>query len=64
MDSGISILTKAHSETFEPGILCAMKNSVSVLFRILSVSGPITRTLEKGGASTGGGRGLLLADAA
>ena len=59
MDSGISILTKAHSETFEPGILCAMKNNLSVLFRILAVSGPIAGTLEGGGASTGGGGGLL-----
>ena len=61
MDKGMSILTKAHSEMSEPGVLCAMKNKLSVLFRILAVNGPIARTLEGGGASIGGGGGLLAA---
>ena len=52
MDRGTSTLTKAHSETFEPGLLCATKNNLSVLFRILAVGGPIAGTL--------GGEGLLM----
>ena len=45
----VSILIKARSETSEPGILCAMKNNLSMLFRILAVNGPIAGTLDRGG---------------
>ena len=55
MDRGTSILTKAHSDISEPGIMCAIKNNLSALFRILAVSGPIAGTLGGGGASNGGG---------
>ena len=63
MDNCRSILTKAHSDWSEPGILCAIKNNLSVLDMILAVKRETSGTLGEAGASTGGGGDLLAASA-
>ncbi len=50
----MSTQTSAHSVTREPGILCDIKNSLSVIAIMLAVSGLIAGTIGDAGAGSGG----------